>query len=70
MAYSSTNPPVMIAGGFGGSPMRVFAYEGVDIMSLAANLQREGTLSFVESWMDLLDCLVAKSKALRKQAPA
>lgn len=30
MAYSSTNPPVMLPSGFGGVPFRTFAYKSSD----------------------------------------
>lgn len=36
MAYSSTLPPVMIAGGFGGSPMRMFVYESTHTVAAVA----------------------------------
>lgn len=36
MAYSSTNPPVMVWGGFGGSPMRGFAYASTHTVAAVA----------------------------------
>jgi len=44
--------------------LAAFAYEGVNDETLAADLQRQGTLAFAKSWKDLLDCLAAKSEAL------
>jgi transaldolase len=41
-----------------------FARSGVDIDALAARLQDEGAKSFVQSWDDLMSCIVSKSAAL------
>jgi transaldolase len=41
-----------------------FANEGIDIDSLAAQLQDEGALSFVKSWVDLMGVISSKSRAL------
>jgi transaldolase len=41
-----------------------FAKAGIDIDTLAAQLQDEGARSFVKSWKDLLVCIAAKSEAL------
>ena len=38
--------------------------EGVDDEALAADLQREGTAAFAESWSDLMDRIASKSKVL------
>jgi transaldolase len=43
-----------------------FAQAGVDVNALAAELQRDGAAAFVDSWKELLACLVDKSKTLRK----
>jgi transaldolase len=45
--------------------LAAFEYEGVNTMSLAANLQHEGTQSFAKSWQSLLTCLAEKGKALK-----
>jgi transaldolase len=37
---------------------------GIDVAKLAAQLQKEGAAAFVQSWNDLLDCIVAKSSEL------
>jgi len=42
-----------------------FAKAGVDDRQLAADLQREGSESFVESWKDLLNRLGSKSATLK-----
>jgi transaldolase len=44
-----------------------FARAGVDVAALAADLQREGTLSFAKSWHDLLECITDKSINLGQQ---
>jgi transaldolase len=43
-----------------------FANAGIDVPALAARLQDEGAKAFVKSWEDLLLCIAAKSKALKK----
>jgi transaldolase len=43
-----------------------FAQAGLDVDALAAQLQDEGTKSFVNSWNNLMEVLVAKSADLRK----
>ena len=41
-----------------------FARAGIDSAALAAQLQREGTESFANSWRDLMDCIAAKKARL------
>jgi transaldolase len=43
-----------------------FAKAGININSLAAQLQDEGARSFVKSWNELIECISSKSKALQK----
>ena len=43
-----------------------FARHGVSVEALAEKLQREGALSFAESWSDLMECIASKSGALTK----
>jgi transaldolase len=43
-----------------------FARTGVQLDSLAADLQRDGAAAFVVSWKELLACLVEKSASLKK----
>jgi len=52
-------------GGDAESALAAFEQEGVDLASLAADLQRQGTDSFAKSWKSLLECLIAKSNALK-----
>ena len=47
-----------------------FARAGVDVDALAAQLQREGADSFVNSWNDLMEVLSSKSASLRQSAKA
>jgi transaldolase len=43
-----------------------FAKAGIDIDTLAAQLQDDGAKSFVQSWNDLMDVIALKSAALKK----
>jgi transaldolase len=43
-----------------------FTREGINDEALAADLQREGTAAFAESWSDLMSRIAAKSKVLTK----
>jgi transaldolase len=43
-----------------------FAKAGIDIDALGRQLQDEGAGSFVSSWNDLMECVMAKSAAIRK----
>ena len=52
-------------GGDAESVIAAFAKAGVDHEQLAADLQSEGAVSFVESWKDLLTCIEAKSATLK-----
>jgi transaldolase len=45
-----------------------FTRQGVNIKSLAANLQREGTAAFARSWNDLLSRITAKSAVLTQDS--
>jgi transaldolase len=47
------------------SVIAAFAKAGIDDEQLAADLQREGAESFVESWKDLLNRIGSKSAALK-----
>jgi transaldolase len=39
---------------------------GIDIETLATQLQNEGAASFVKSWNDLMTCIDSKAAAMRK----
>jgi transaldolase len=43
-----------------------FGEAGIDIETLAARLQNEGAVSFVQSWNDLMTCIDSKAAAMRK----
>jgi transaldolase len=43
-----------------------FAKAGIDVDALAAQLQDDGAKSFVKSWEDLMNVIVAKSATLKK----
>lgn len=45
-----------------------FAKAGINVGSLAAQLQEEGAKSFVKSWKDLMEVIVSKSAALQGAA--
>jgi transaldolase len=45
-----------------------FAKVGIDVDSLAAQLQEEGAKSFVKSWNDLMAVIASKSAALNEPA--
>jgi transaldolase len=48
--------------------LQQFAKSGIDVDSLAAQLQNEGAASFVKSWNDLMDVIASKSGELKKAA--
>jgi transaldolase len=45
-----------------------FAKAGINVDSLAAQLQDEGAKSFVKSWNELLAVIASKSNALKQAA--
>ncbi|HVC91898.1 MAG TPA: transaldolase [Acidobacteriaceae bacterium] len=45
-----------------------FAKAGIDVNSLAAQLQDEGAKSFVQSWVDLMEVIASKAGALKGTA--
>lgn len=47
-----------------------FAQAGIDIAALAVRLQRDGALSFVKSWTDLLAAIAEKCRPLNPGVPA
>jgi transaldolase len=46
--------------------LSAFGEAGIDIETLAAQLQNEGAVSFVKSWNDLMTCIDSKAAAMRK----
>ena len=55
-----------VDGGDGEHVLARIAEAGIDIDALGAQLQEEGTKSFVKSWDDLMTIISAKSQALQK----
>jgi transaldolase len=55
-------------GGDAEAELARFAAEGVNVLALAEQLQREGAEAFVASWQDLMKRLASKAEALRKTA--
>ncbi len=55
-------------GGNGEEVLAQFDKAGVDVDSLAAQLQNEGAESFVKSWNDLMAVISSKSASLDKSA--
>ncbi|MHB8423872.1 MAG: transaldolase [Gammaproteobacteria bacterium] len=55
-------------GGDAEAMLKQFARLGVNTAALAAQLQREGTQSFDQSWADLMQSIAAKSTALKAEA--
>ncbi len=43
-----------------------FEKAGVDLIALAAQLQREGADSFIKSWNGLIEGIASKSEELKK----
>jgi transaldolase len=56
--------------GYAEAVLAEFIREGVDIEALAADLQREGTAAFAESWRDLMYRIASKREALAKAMQA
>jgi transaldolase len=54
-----------VDGGDAEQVIAAFAKAGIDDEKLAADLQREGAQSFVESWKDLLNCIGSKVTTLK-----
>jgi transaldolase len=46
--------------------LSAFGEAGINIETLAAQLQNEGAVSFVKSWNDLMTCIDSKAAAMRK----
>ena len=46
--------------------LAAFVKAGIDVDALAVRLQKEGAVSFVKSWNDLMACIESKSAAMRK----
>jgi transaldolase len=62
--HGEVAPLIPADGGDAEATLARFAQAGVDVGALAAQLQKEGASSFVESWNELLSCIEAKSDQL------
>jgi transaldolase len=51
-------------GGDGDETVAAYGRAGIDVMTLASELQVQGAKSFDDSWQDLLDAIGTKSQAL------
>ena len=59
-----------VDGGRAEAVLAEFAREGINDDALAADLQREGTAAFAESWRDLMDKIASKAEMLMRAKPA
>jgi transaldolase len=64
--HGRATEPIAVDGGDCEQVLAEFNRAGIDLDALAARLQEEGAASFVKSWTDLMDCVEAKSTAIRK----
>jgi transaldolase len=63
--HGSVGELLPVDGGDAEQVIAAFAKAGIDDEKLAADLQREGAQSFVESWKDLLNCIGSKVTTLK-----
>ena len=66
--HGSIGPMLRPDGGDCEVELAHFTSLGIDIQTLAAQLQREGAEAFVQSWKDLLDCVESKGEIPIKRA--
>jgi transaldolase len=64
--HGRVSEPMAVSGGDCEDVLAEFSKAGIDIGALALRLQNEGAASFSKSWTDLMDCIGAKSAAIRK----
>jgi transaldolase len=64
--HGEVGAPLVSDGGDSEKVLRDFTKAGIDVAALGAQLQDEGTVSFVKSWNELMDRIVSKSVAMRK----
>lgn len=62
--HGKVSETMPLDGGDSEAVLNEFARAGINVDSLAADLQKEGADGFVKSWKDLLDCIETKSSAL------
>jgi transaldolase len=66
--HGEVNETLPLDGGDSNAVLAQFAAEGVEVESLAAQLQSDGAASFVASWNELMAVIDSKSAALQKAA--
>jgi transaldolase len=66
--HGQVGSSMSIDGGDSESVLAEFARSGVNVDTLAAQLQDEGAKAFVKSWNELLDVIASKSAALKQAA--
>ena len=64
--HTDIGTPLPADGGDCEEVLSKFAKAGIDVDSLASELQDQGAKSFVKSWNDLLAVIASKSAALIK----
>ena len=62
--HGKVNDVLPVDEGYAEAVIAEFTREGIDDEALAADLQREGTEAFAESWSDLMTRIASKSEAL------
>ena len=66
--HGEVGSSMSIDGGDSESVLAEFARSGVNVDTLAAQLQDEGAKAFVKSWNELLGVIASKSAALKQAA--
>ncbi|HXX32582.1 MAG TPA: transaldolase [Myxococcaceae bacterium] len=66
--HGDIGPMLPSDGGDCDEVLQRFVEAGVDISSLAVKLQEDGAKAFVQSWKDLMACIVSKSSAIKQKA--
>jgi transaldolase len=65
-AHTEIGEPLPVDGGNCEEVLSQFAKAGIDVDALAAQLQDEGSKSFVKSWNDLMAVISSKCALLNK----
>ena len=64
--HGKVGPPMPRDGGDAEAVLSDFGKAGVDVVQLAATLQKEGAEAFVQSWNELMAVIETKCSALKK----
>ena len=64
--HGKVNNVLPVDEGYAEAVIAEFTREGVNDETVAADLQREGTAAFAQSWSELMQCIAAKSEVLTK----